>query len=193
MHTYSETNTHELILTHQHKSTLYDAAKAKADSTRLLSEYDRKRYFDELFSHTVLAQLSDIKIELASHGYASEVMTKTAQLESGNTVVDFIYEVTFKFNGNLQSDNTITSGDSQMVFFTQPGSNHIACRYKTAQLNSQIQHLYFDDEGYSHFLANGESKTLWHGHLRNHSELASILDDFISLIFIEKRTSLSRI
>ncbi|CAH9054027.1 hypothetical protein PSECIP111951_00943 [Pseudoalteromonas holothuriae] len=193
MHTYNEDNTHELILAHQHRLQLYEVAKTKADNTRLVSEYDRKRYLDELFTQIVLVQLGGVKTELASHGYASDIVTKTAQLDTDNTVVDLIYEVTFTFSGSLQSDGTLGADDSQMVFFAPSGSHHIACRYKTAQLSSQVQTLYFDDEGYSHFLAHGGPRTLWHEYITSQSELSSMISDFISLIFIEKRGNLSRI
>ncbi|BBN82777.1 hypothetical protein PA25_27620 [Pseudoalteromonas sp. A25] len=193
MHTYNEANTHELILAHQHRVQLYEQAKRNADSGFLHNEYDRKRYLDELFSHRVIAQLSEVKAELASHGYGSELEIKTEQLEHNNMVVDVIYEVVFTFNGTPVNDPPISSDDSQMVFFTQSGSTYLACRYKTALVSSQIQALYFDDEGYSHFLAQVGSKTLWHEHTHSHSELSSLISDFIALNFIQKRANLSRI
>ncbi|MBD1583101.1 hypothetical protein [Pseudoalteromonas sp. S16_S37] len=193
MHTYNEADTHELILEHQHRSQLYATAKANVQTVSTHNEYDRKRYLDGLFVHTVLAQLGSAKAELANHGYGSEIVTKTEQIEDNGVVVDVIYEVAFKFSGNLQSDTPVVSDDSQLVFFTQSGSNYIACRYKTAQLTSQVQVLYFDDEGYSHFRTHGTSNMQWHAFTHSQSELACVINDFISLIFIQKRANLSRI
>ncbi|WP_440056277.1 hypothetical protein ACSLBF_19400 (plasmid) [Pseudoalteromonas sp. T1lg65] len=194
MHNYNETDTHQLIVEHQHRLQLYDVAKSRADSSRTHSEYERKCHLNGLFTHHVLTQLNDVKHELASHGYGCLIESKTEQIEHDNVVIDVIYEVAFKFDGSLQSDLAATSDDSQLVFFTQSGSHFIACRYKTSQLTSQVQWLYFADEVQSEpCCEHAQAVAEYHHSEPSYSELASLVDDFISLVFIQKRANLTRV
>ncbi|CAM4280004.1 hypothetical protein [Pseudoalteromonas ostreae] len=195
MHNYDTAETEDLIHEHLERTQLYSQAKTKTDSQTKHSEYQLKHHLHEQFTHVVLPHLDQVKVLLAEHDFAVEVDILKEQLSEQQAVSEVIYQVVFKFSGISQSDTPLneSTNNNQLVIFTQANNHFLMCRYKTNLVVSQSQPLFVfdDDQGASNNLRRCANR--WHECTTDFSELTSVVQDFISLVFIQKRTNLSRI